>query len=53
MDYILTDCCCLGFAVGLAKLSDIYGRRTLLIVSWILFTAFSIGCGCSKTMLQQ
>ncbi|ORY55288.1 major facilitator superfamily domain-containing protein [Pseudomassariella vexata] len=41
-----------GFAVGFAKMSDIYGRRTLIIISWILFTGFSLGCGLAQNMLQ-
>ncbi|KAK9779911.1 putative Major facilitator superfamily (MFS) profile domain-containing protein [Seiridium cardinale] len=40
----------MGFAVLFAKLSDIYGRRTLLAVAWILFTAFSLGCGLAANM---
>lgn len=42
----------LGFAIGFAKLSDIYGRRALLIASWVLFAGFSLGCGLSQTMPQ-
>lgn len=40
----------LGFAIGFAKLSDIYGRRNLLYLAWILFSAFSLGCGFSSNM---
>lgn len=40
----------IGFAIGFAKMSDIYGRRQLLCVAWILFSAFSLGCGFSKSM---
>ncbi|RYP41388.1 hypothetical protein DL767_001026 [Monosporascus sp. MG133] len=31
-------------------MSDIYGRRQLLCVAWVLFSAFSAGCGLSKSM---
>lgn len=40
----------LGFAIGFAKLSDIYGRRQLICVAWVLFSAFSAGCGLSRSM---
>ncbi|KAI0124705.1 major facilitator superfamily domain-containing protein [Xylariales sp. AK1849] len=40
----------LGFAVVFAKMSDIYGRRTLIIVSWILFAGSSLGCGLAQDM---
>ncbi|KAI1408200.1 MFS general substrate transporter [Hypoxylon sp. FL1857] len=42
----------LGFAIGFAKLSDIYGRREMLCCSWLLFIGFSIGCARSTTMTQ-
>ncbi|KAI0835531.1 MFS general substrate transporter [Hypoxylon sp. FL0890] len=42
----------LGFAIGFAKLSDIYGRREMLCCSWLLFVGFSIGCARSTTMTQ-
>ncbi|RYP45630.1 hypothetical protein DL768_008067 [Monosporascus sp. mg162] len=31
-------------------MSDIYGRRQLLCVAWVLFSVFSAGCGLSKSM---
>ncbi|RYP60817.1 hypothetical protein DL770_009922 [Monosporascus sp. CRB-9-2] len=31
-------------------MSDVYGRRRLLCVAWVLFSAFSAGCGLSKSM---
>lgn len=40
----------LGFAIGFAKISDIYGRRQVLCVAWLLFSAFSVGCGLSTDM---
>ncbi|KAI1374886.1 MFS general substrate transporter [Hypoxylon crocopeplum] len=42
----------LGCAIGFAKLSDIYGRREILCLSWVLFVGFSIGCACAATMVQ-
>ncbi|KAI2470152.1 MFS general substrate transporter [Annulohypoxylon bovei var. microspora] len=42
----------LGFAIGFAKLSDIYGRREMLCCSWVLFVGFSIGCARATTMTQ-
>ncbi|OAQ94129.1 MFS multidrug transporter [Purpureocillium lilacinum] len=45
--YLLTY---MGFAVCISKLSDIYGRRNMLILSWILFISFSLGCALSKNM---
>ncbi|KID89864.1 Major facilitator superfamily domain, general substrate transporter [Metarhizium guizhouense ARSEF 977] len=47
--YLLTY---MGFAVCIAKLSDIYGRRNMLILSWIIFIAFSMGCATAKGMIE-
>ncbi|KHN94262.1 Major facilitator superfamily domain, general substrate transporter [Metarhizium album ARSEF 1941] len=47
--YLLTY---MGFAVCFSKLSDIYGRRNMLILSWIIFIAFSMGCATSKGMIM-
>jgi MFS family permease len=41
-----------GLAVAFARLSDVYGRKTMVMTAWILFTAFSIGCGVSQSMVQ-
>ncbi|KAI0173109.1 major facilitator superfamily domain-containing protein [Hypoxylon sp. FL1284] len=41
-----------GVMVIFAKFSDIYGRKSLFLVSIALFTAFSIGCGVSQTIVQ-
>ncbi|KAI2637579.1 MFS general substrate transporter [Hypomontagnella submonticulosa] len=41
-----------GCAIGIAKLSDIYGRREMLCCSWVLFVGFSVGCARSTTMTQ-
>ena len=40
----------LGFAICIAKLSDIYGRRNMVLFSWIIFIAFSLACALSKNM---
>ena len=40
-----------GFAVCISKLSDIYGRRNMLVLSWIIFMAFSMGCATSRDMV--
>ncbi|UNI24085.1 hypothetical protein JDV02_009861 [Purpureocillium takamizusanense] len=45
--YLLTY---MGFAVCISKLSDIYGRRNTLMLSWIIFMSFSLGCALSKNM---
>ncbi|PNY25087.1 MFS-type transporter [Tolypocladium capitatum] len=45
--YLLTY---MGFAVCISKLSDIYGRRNMLVLSWIIFMGFSMGCATSKDM---
>ncbi|KAK3365147.1 major facilitator superfamily domain-containing protein [Lasiosphaeria ovina] len=49
LGYLLTY---MSFAVGLSKLSDIYGRRNLLAVSWVLFSGFSIWCALAGNMNQ-
>ncbi|KAL1897300.1 hypothetical protein Cpir12675_002406 [Ceratocystis pirilliformis] len=47
--YLLTY---MGFAVCVSRLSDIYGRRDVLLISWIIFNCFSMGCGASSSMKQ-
>lgn len=47
LSYLLTY---MGFAVCISKLSDIYGRRNMLVFSWVVFVAFSLGCANSETM---
>lgn len=45
---VLTDL--IGFAVCISKLSDIYGRRNMLVLSWVVFIGFSLGCASAKNM---
>ncbi|KAL0937740.1 MFS multidrug transporter [Colletotrichum truncatum] len=45
--YLLTY---MGCSVGVAKLSDIYGRRTVLFYSWGIFLTFSAGCTGAPNM---
>ncbi|KAF2471879.1 putative multidrug resistance protein fnx1 [Lindgomyces ingoldianus] len=40
------------FMVVLAKLSDSFGRKTVLVTSLALFTIFSGACGAAQTMNQ-
>ncbi|KAK6198441.1 Type I Iterative PKS [Pestalotiopsis sp. IQ-011] len=40
----------MGFAVLFARLSDIFGRKALLVTAWTLFTAFSLACGLAPDM---
>ncbi|KAG5958078.1 hypothetical protein E4U58_005521 [Claviceps cyperi] len=47
--YLLTY---MGFAVCISKLSDIYGLKNMLILSWIIFISFSMGCASSKSMIS-
>jgi MFS family permease len=41
-----------GFLVVVAKLSDTFGRKTLMTFCVSLFIIFSLGCGFAKTMVQ-
>ncbi|KAF6826835.1 MFS multidrug transporter [Colletotrichum musicola] len=45
--YMLTY---MGFSVVVSKMSDIYGRRTILFTSWGTFLIFSAGCTGAKSM---
>jgi MFS family permease len=38
--------------MAFARLSDIYGRKTMVLIAWIIFTGFSLGCALAKTMEQ-
>jgi MFS family permease len=42
----------LSFSVLVARVSDIVGRRDTFLASFVIFFAFSIGCGFSKTLNQ-
>ncbi|SPO03749.1 related to multidrug transporter [Cephalotrichum gorgonifer] len=42
----------MGFAVFLSRLSDICGRRDVLLGSWMIFLCFSFACARASTMLQ-
>lgn len=42
----------LGFAVVFARLSDFIGRRTAVVLAFILFIAFSLAGGWAKTINQ-
>jgi MFS family permease len=44
--------CYLGFAVFFSRLSDVIGRRNAFAMAYLIFFAFSIGCGFAKTMNQ-
>ncbi|KAL7931072.1 major facilitator superfamily domain-containing protein [Trichoderma chlorosporum] len=45
--YLLTY---MGFAVCISKMSDIYGQKNILVLSWVIFSGFSLGCANSKHM---
>ncbi|PSR88562.1 major facilitator superfamily domain-containing protein [Coniella lustricola] len=42
----------IGCAIGFAKLADHFGRLPIFLSSWLLFAAFSLGCGFATTMSQ-
>ena len=39
-----------GFLIIYAKLSSIFGNKTMLMIALILFTTFSIACGVVNSM---
>ncbi|KAF7899396.1 hypothetical protein EAE99_012317 [Botrytis elliptica] len=41
-----------GLLIIWAKISDIYGRKPAMIISMLIFTVFSGGCGAAHTMMQ-
>ncbi|KAK0718882.1 major facilitator superfamily domain-containing protein [Apiosordaria backusii] len=49
LSYLLTY---MSFAVGFSKLSDIYGRKAVLLSAWVLFTIGSVWCGWASSMPQ-
>lgn len=36
--------------MGFSKLSDIYGRKNMLAIAWLLFTLGSVWCGIARRM---
>ncbi|MCJ1318879.1 hypothetical protein MMC15_004211 [Xylographa vitiligo] len=42
----------IAFSLLWARLSDVLGRKWMVVAAWSLFTAFSLGCGLA-TSLQQ
>lgn len=42
----------MGFNIVWGKLSDIFGRKSIFILSMAIFTIWSAGCGASQTMTQ-
>lgn len=42
----------LGCAVAFARASDVIGRRHAFIAAYILFFAFSLGCGFAQNIYQ-
>lgn len=42
----------LSCAVVFARISDIIGRRNAFITAYLIFFAFSLGCGFSKSLKQ-
>lgn len=49
LTYILAD---VGFAVIFAALGDVFGRRDAYIAAFVIFIAFSLGCGFAQNMTQ-
>ena len=41
-----------GFAIVTPRLSDVIGCRAAVLGSWIIFAAFSLGCGLSQSLNQ-
>ncbi|KAJ5107924.1 MFS general substrate transporter [Penicillium angulare] len=53
--YWITTAYMIGYAglmVLSAKLSDIFGRKTCLLVTFVIFIIFSAACGAAQTMNQ-
>ena len=49
---VLADRNTTGMLIIWAKLSDIFGRKHLVIVAVLVFTAFSGACGAAQSMTQ-
>lgn len=42
----------LGFLIIIAKLSDIFGRKPLIVFTIIIFVIFSAACAAAQTLTQ-
>ncbi|KAF4625107.1 hypothetical protein G7Y89_g13062 [Cudoniella acicularis] len=42
-----------GFLIIFTRLSDIFGRKPVLLFAVVMFLAWSIGCGCARTIEQM
>ncbi|KAL8312419.1 hypothetical protein RB597_002843 [Gaeumannomyces tritici] len=42
----------LGCAVLFARIADVAGRRDAFLAAFVVFLAFSIGCGCAQSLEQ-
>ena len=51
-DSCLPKCVYLAVLVIIAKLSDLFGRKFMLILSLITFIVFSAACGASQSLAQ-
>ena len=40
----------IGFLIIVSKLSDIFGRKSLIMLMVLLFTAFSAACGAAQNL---
>ncbi|KAK4165170.1 major facilitator superfamily transporter [Cladorrhinum sp. PSN259] len=40
----------LGFTAFLARITDVVGRKMAFVASYVIFVAFSLGCGFSRTL---
>lgn len=47
--YLLTY---MAFATIIARLSDIFGKKTVEVASFVVFVAASLGCGLSRNMTE-
>ena len=50
---VLTECSLFpGLLIILAKLSDIFGGKPLILFAVFIFTVFSVACGVSRRLLD-
>jgi hypothetical protein len=47
--YMLTY---MSFAMAFGSLSDIFGRKRMVMVAWSLFLVFSLACGVAQSIIQ-